>query len=478
MKPSNLLIILLLISAAAASITTTTGCANIIPPSGGPKDTLAPVLVSARPVDSARNFTGDKIVLTFDEYVQTLDNTTENVIFSPTPKREPIYESHLKTVTIRIKDTLQPNTTYSISFGNAIKDVNENNVLKNFSYVFSTGPAIDSLTLSGKVIVAETGKVDSTLIVGLYTNMDDSAVVKEKPRYITRVNREGSFTFHNLPQATFAIFAMKDEGSSKKYTSRTQLFGFSDSTVTSGVASTPTTLYVFVAKEDKQPLKSSIASAVPKPQGGKNAAADRRLRLSSNLTGTDLDLLSNFELSFSTAPYKYFDSTKVQFTTDKLEPIKGYHYERDTSNKKITLVYNWKPDTHYKLILDSTFAEDTLGHKLLRTDTIEIHTKKESEYAEVRLRFTNLDLSKNPVLQFVQSDKVMKSHVFTSKEFYAKLFVPGEYELRILFDENKNGIWDTGEYFTHPRVQPEKVIPVSRKINVKMNWENEIDITL
>ena len=95
----------------------------------------------------------------------------------------------------------------------------------------------------------------------------------------------------------------------------------------------------------------------------------------------------------------------------------------------------------------------------------------------VRLRFPNLDLAKNPVLQFVQGGEVIKSYVFISKEYTVRLFTPGEYDLRILFDENKNGKWDPGQFFGIRR-QPEKVIPIIRKLTVKANWDNEIDISL
>ncbi|HEY8897117.1 MAG TPA: Ig-like domain-containing protein, partial [Niastella sp.] len=169
-----------------------TGCANIVPTTGGPRDSLPPRLVSVRPQDSARNFTGKRIVIDFDEYVQ-LDNIQENLLVSPVPKINPIVDSKLRTVTVTLKDTLQPNTTYSIDFGNGIKDINEGNVLKNFTYLFSTGTTLDSLRLTGKVIIAETGKTDSTLIVMLHTSQDDSAVIKLKPRYIARVNKDGSF---------------------------------------------------------------------------------------------------------------------------------------------------------------------------------------------------------------------------------------------------------------------------------------------
>ena len=112
---------------------------------------------------------------------------------------------------MRIRDTLEPNTTYTLNFGDAIRDINENNELSDFTYIFSTGPVYDSLQITGKVIVAETGGADSTLIVMLHTALDDSAVVKNTPRYYTRVDRDGNFIFRNLPADTFAIYALKDE---------------------------------------------------------------------------------------------------------------------------------------------------------------------------------------------------------------------------------------------------------------------------
>ena len=183
------------------SLLTGPGCANMSPPLGGAKDTLPPVFLGAQPADSSKKVSPKKIILAFNEYVQ-LENISEQLIIVPTPKINPIITSKLKTITITIKDTLQPNTTYALDFGNAIKDINENNVLKNFNYVFSTGAYIDSGSLSGKVVMAETGKTDSTLLVVLYRNAEDSAVVKERPRYVTRLNGKGLFTFRFLPHET------------------------------------------------------------------------------------------------------------------------------------------------------------------------------------------------------------------------------------------------------------------------------------
>ena len=113
----------------------------------------------------------------------------------------------------------------------------------------------------------------------------------------------------------------------------------------------------------------------------------------------------------------------------------------------------------------------------MKNDTLTFISKKASTYGMVLLRFLNLDLTINPDLQLAQGDNVVYSHVFTSKEFYAKLFVPGEYEMRILYDDNKNGLWDPGNYFGTRR-KPELVKPIVRKLNVKANWDNEIDVNL
>ena len=120
---------------------------------------MPPVLIKAEPKDSALHFNANRITLTFNEYVQIDPQALQSIITSPNPVQQPFAQSHLQTVTVRLKDSLEPNTTYSINFGNAIKDVNENNPYKNFTYVFSTGNSIANGELSGKVQLAETGAV-------------------------------------------------------------------------------------------------------------------------------------------------------------------------------------------------------------------------------------------------------------------------------------------------------------------------------
>jgi len=132
-------------------------------------------------------------------------------------------------------------------------------------------------------------------------------------------------------------------------------------------------------------------------------------------------------------------------------------------------------DVNYKVAKD--FVEDSTGRKIIRDDTLSFRTKNTSDYGSLKLRFLNLDLSRHPVLQFVQGGQLKYSHVFTDRTVNIKLFQPGEYDLRILYDENGNGKWDPGEFFEKHK-QPEKVQPLQRKLEVKPNWDSEVDITI
>ncbi|HXB29000.1 MAG TPA: Ig-like domain-containing domain, partial [Puia sp.] len=225
-------IIFFLVCLALMRVPLITGCANIVPPSGGPKDTLPPVLIEADPEMRAMNVNvnSNKIVLNFDEYID-LKDISKNLIVSPVPKLMPIVHSHLKVITITIKDTLQPNTTYALNFGKAVTDVNEGNILRNFTYVFSTGNYIDSLQYSGRVIMSNTGKPDSTLVVMLHSQLADSAVAKFRPRYMTRLDSGGNFTFKNIKPDIYALYALEDQSGMHLYTSKSQIFAFADSPV-------------------------------------------------------------------------------------------------------------------------------------------------------------------------------------------------------------------------------------------------------
>ena len=127
---------------------------------------------------------------------------------------------------------------------------------------------------------------------------------------------------------------------------------------------------------------------------------------------------------------------------------------------------------------NKTYAEDTSGLKPVKDDTLAFRVKEEKEYGSVRIRFTNIDTAKHPVLLFYSNDQLTASFPITSKELYQRLYTPGNYELAVLYDTNKNGIWDAGDYFTKPKKLPEVVRQLSNKLTVKENWDNELTVDL
>ncbi|HVS96965.1 MAG TPA: Ig-like domain-containing domain [Puia sp.] len=454
------------------------GCANIMPPTGGAKDTIPPHLVSAVPADSVKRFSGKKIVLNFNEYIEGKDIRTE-LLVNPVPKTDPIVDYKLRVVTIRIKDTLLGHTTYSLQFGKGIKDFNEGNVLPNFTYVFSTGDTIDRGQLEGNVIIANTGRPDSTLIAMLYTQFDDSAVIKQRPRYIARVDSTGTFHFRYIKPGKYALYALKDEGGSHRYLSKSQLFAFTGSPVVIGSEPTPSqTLYAYA--EVAEVKKPAGPQSTPAPAPRKPRNQETRLQVTDNAANGVFDVLDTFKLTFSSG-LRIFDSTQLRFTDNDFRDIGSRQYRliRDSTSRIVSLFYPWPTDARFHVIIPRTFGQDSLGRKLLKDDTLSVHTKKDIDYGEVQIRVKNLAAALHPVLQFVQSDKVKYAFPFNSRGIVRKvLFPPGEYELRILYDTNSNGVWDPGAFFGDNKKQPEKVITIRKKMNVKANWDNDWDTTL
>lgn len=447
-------------------------CANIIPPGGGPRDSLPPRLVAATPRDSAVNVPVNNrtIVLTFDEYV-TLQNPQQSLIISPAPaaNRIPQFDNKLKTVTIRLKDTLETNTTYSFDFGEAIKDVNEGNIARNLRYAFSTGPKMSDNTYSGKVLDAEKGKPDSTLLVILHRNLDDTAVQKTSPRYYTRINGKGEFSFHYLPEGRFAVYVIPNNYQ-KRYDDSTQLFAFRNEPVTVGPATPRDTLYAF------QEVKPAVKPAgIVKPAAG--AKEDKRLRYTTDLENGQQDLLSALTLSFNRR-LRTIDTGKLVLCDTGYHKIRDYTVSIDSSKMKIAFHFAWKEKQQFRLLLEKDFAADSAGTQLSKKDTIRFATKNETDYGSLRIRFPNIDLARNPVLQFVQNDKLVESVPLVQQDFQRKRFKPGSFELRILYDTNKNGVWDPGRFLHGNKRQPEIVYLVPRQVAVRANWDNEVSISL
>lgn len=445
-------------------ITFNMGCAQISAPTGGDRDTIAPVLIRANPTNETTNFQGNRIALNFDEYIE-VEDVSKNVMVSPLQKSNPIITWNFKTVNIRFRDTLLPNTTYSINFGNAIKDLNEGNPLPDLVYTFSTGNTIDSMSFGGNVLLAETGQVDSTLQVLLYRNLADSAVSKLRPAYAARVKGDGSFIFNNLPPDNFRVYALKDGDGGKTYNSKTETFAFIDSSIRITEKTTPITLYAY------NEVKPTTGPAAPVLR----ASAEKRLRITNNLQAAQQDLLAPLILTFNN-PVKRFETAEILLVDTNYQPVRNTTLSFDSTRKILKINTTWQPATRYNLLLPKNAIEDSSGNLLTRTDTINFTTKKVEDYGSVLIRFSNLDVARKPVLQFVQTEEVKLSFPISTNQWSDKMFPPGEYTIRILYDENGNGKWDPGN-FTLKR-QPEKAITLPQKLSVRANWDNEQDINL
>ncbi|MGZ5287744.1 MAG: Ig-like domain-containing protein, partial [Flavisolibacter sp.] len=375
-------------------ISLSTGCANIIPPSGGPRDSIPPRILDVDPPDSTVNFRGKRITISFDEYVD-LKDVSNNLFFTPTFENVPKIAVRARSIVIPFSDSLEPNTTYVLNFGNAIVDMNEGNVLQNFTYTFSTGPALDSLEINGKVFLAETGGTDTTLLAVLYRDLSDSAVVNKRAPYITRVDRQGNFRFRYLPRVNFAIYILGGDGKNRRY-NEAQFFGFADTSVLAGQQDS---VIMYAYKAAPKRAAGQAPTRIP--------AEDRRLRFTTSITGQQ-DLLQDFYLNFP-VPLRSFDSTQLRLYTDSTFNPVPFAASLDSTGKQVTIKTNWIDSAVYNLVLDSLFAMDTVGRRLLATDTIRFSTKKIKDYGDLSIRLRNLDLTRNPVLQFVQSDNVVLS---------------------------------------------------------------------
>ena len=441
------------------------GCAQIGTPTGGIKDSLPPVLIKASPAKGSRNVITNKITLDFNEYIDVTD-LQQNLVISPLQNRNPSIVANPRSISLKFRDTLLPNTTYIINFGNAIRDINENNVLKDFTYVFSTGNTIDSLTLNGKVTLAETGEIDSTMIVMLYRNAVDSTVQKKKPNYIAKVSRDGNFNFTNLPADNFKIYALKDGDGGKTYNALSETFAFADEEV-STKNNDAIILFAYAEKIAANNQNTLSTAAIKKE-------LEKKLKVSNNILGAK-DLLEPLELTFNN-PLKIFDTNKIYLADTFYKRIPAVQYKPDSTARRLTLFTKWQPETALILIIDKDAAEDSAGTKLLKTDTIRFTTKRNEDYGKLVLRFNNIDLTKNPVIQFTLGDIVKYSYPILSTEFSNNMFPPGDYGVRILYDKDKNGKWTPGNYLK--KLQPEIVIALPQKLAVKADWDNEREINL
>lgn len=228
---------LLTIIMLAAYCLHSSSCANTRgAPTGGPKDTIPPVVLNMKPDSNAINFpvVKGKITITFDEYVQ-LKDPSKNIILSPPQKKRPKTSIKGKSIVVTFEEPLDSNTTYSLNFGNAIVDNNESNPLPFFTYTFSTGTTIDTMMLSGNVYDYATLLPVEGATVSLYHNAKDSSVFNDLPAAVTKTDKWGYFVVRNIKNVPYRVYTIKDENNNNKYDPGLELVGFLDSLYTPNV---------------------------------------------------------------------------------------------------------------------------------------------------------------------------------------------------------------------------------------------------
>jgi len=508
---------------------------------GGLKDTLAPVLVSSDPENYSTNFKGSTITLNFDEYVK-LKNANKQLIISPPLKSEPLItpSTASRFIKLEIRDTLQPNTTYSFNFGQAITDNNEGNALNQFKYVFSTGDHIDSLKLNGRIKDAHEKYVDNFVSVMLYEINDkftDSTIYKQFPRYITNtLDSMRTFQFENLKEGKYLLVALKDKGSNNKFNPKDDKIGFLKSYIT-----IPTdTVYelelfkevlplktfkpiqasgnrLLLPYEGKQDFKNSkpkivlkngnevletIVTQFPKKDSlqvwYKPIKADSlsmevekdqyRKKFSFKIKALKKDTINikavqngqiNFRERFTLeteTPLVKFDKSKIRLV-DKDSVAVDYSTEYDEFEQKLYIDFKKDPLGKYNF----TFLPGALTDFYEKTnDTLsyKLSTKEYEDYGNMVLNLQNV--KRFPIIVEItnkKGDNVIASEYSTGETTIKfNLLVPEEFTVRIIYDDNKNKVYDTGSFIN--KTYSEEVFYYQKGIDVRANWDVDQSIDL
>lgn len=208
-----------------------TGCARMGQPDGGWFDETPPRVVSSSPGDGSTNVSDRKVIINFDEFIK-LDNPNEKVIISPPQIEQAEIKSQGKRIVVALKDSLKPNTTYTIDFSDAISDNNEGNPMGNYTYRFSTGESIDSMEVSGYVVEANNMEPVKGILVGLYDSNSDKDLFKSEPfMRVSRTDGRGRFVIKGVASGSYRIYALYDTDGDFHLTQRGEKIAFTDQIV-------------------------------------------------------------------------------------------------------------------------------------------------------------------------------------------------------------------------------------------------------
>lgn len=465
------------------------GCANISTPSGGKRDVTPPKLLLSEPGDSLTNTRVTKLVLRFDEYI-TLSDAQKEVTISPILSVPPTITSLNKHVTVKIADSLlEANTTYRISFGNAIRDMHEGNAMKGYTYTFSTGAYFDSLKLEGTIKDAATGKPDTTSIVALYNSTEnDSAVVKKKPKYVSKADAMGRFRFAGLPGRTYKIYAIRDENGNQTYDGGNEMIAFADNIVsTTDTTQGPIVLRLFSEKQDTAKVTETSTTTKKSLRSKEKPAIVTDTNLvytinidTSNINNRTFGVTDSFKMSFNRKMMLNTDSIKLTYDSAGIAINTALQIRTDINKPSIAIAKApLKENTLYTLKVNKGFAKDTAGSPI-KAITYRFRTMNNDDYGKITLhtpaKYLNKtnDTNKANYLLLIKADNdTLSLQKIVDTTIKLTRLRPATYTFCIIVDKNKNGKWDTGDLYE--KKQPEMVIPADENIVLKAKWEHTID---
>lgn len=503
-------------------------CAQVVAPTGGEPDRTPPSVLSLSPENQSLNFSASSFTLEFDEYV-VLINLKEQLLVSPPLKYSLENKIKGKKLTFTIRDTLTENTTYVFNFGNAIVDLNEGNPLENFQYVFSTGPVIDSLTLSGRVVDAFELTAEKEAVLLLYpATSEDSAISKQLPTYVSRANEEGSFYFTNLAAGDYKLYSLVDKNDNYLYDRPDEKIGFLSNLVNPVDSQKKVQLFSFSLPDTNQFIENQKVQENAleltfkiKPENVALQLIDTTIENFVQYTETKENKLTIWHKETSATKLKLevrqgsFSDT-VKFTPSMLNDSLTLELTNKLQGKQnffepIQLSFN-RPLR--AILTDSISILDSDSNRVEFTVTVDTINSKSAMLSIANSEATNLLLSilpnafediygksndsisiglffntpddfgnllvkikelneQNLILQLTNSKGEILKEYFTTDTLYTFNHLPAaKYGLKLIADENNNGKWDSGNLYE--KRHPERVIIYNEPIDIRQNWDKEI----
>jgi hypothetical protein len=501
------------------------GCASPRPLTGGDKDVTPPRIVAEESTPNKQvNFSGNEVTITFDEWIQLKDIYSQ-LIVSPLMPKDPDINLKGRSIIIELPDSLMDNTTYSINFGNAIIDLNEGNILENYSFVFSTGPVLDSISLQGQVMDAVTLTSADGVWVMLHEHGVDSAVYKIKPAYVAKTNKAGNWTINNIRNDTFDVVALKDANLNFLYDQETELLGWVDTPVVTNQSRILPSIMVFPksqralvseVKHDRPGLLTIVIKGPqPKPMPelvpplptsesawdgdtlriwypvstvyegvailGTDTTAIRAAREATGAGMMKLTLLTSRihpaeALRFKAdLPLMSIDTSLIQLAEDSLGALDFTLMRDSISTQLFSMKAAWKSLLRYRLVFLPGALTDYWGRQ---NDTIR-HTFvviPDDQFGIFKLTVTGLDSLKQYVLNIKSGDQVLYNYVITGVSMTtinSAPTLPGKYMIELVEDINRDGKWNTGNYDL--RIPPERK-KFYTPDNLRAGWDLEAEV--